>query len=563
MKRMKHSKKSLAIVLMLTFMGIGTVAGGPKPVYADAVGTVGVSALNLRSGASTGTGIIGVLYEGAEVTITGTSGDWYKVTANVGGSKKMGYVFSSYVETNSQSQSGSSSSGNGTVNVNGLRLRAKASTSSSILGSVNSGTRVTILETLDEWYKVGVTINGSYKTGYMYKSYVTLSSGSSSSGSSDTTTSASGKGVVNTPVLNVRKGASTSTTRIGCIYQGQTVTITGISGDWYQVSAVVNGKTTTGYVSAQYITKQSGSSSSDASQDTGSSESSLSGSGKVNVSALNVRKSATTSSSVLTCISKNTVVTLKAKSGDWYKISVESNGRTVTGYVFAEYITKVSDSDSSDNSQSSSGADQSVENKIGKVNTAALNLRSKPSTSSSIIGTLYLNGSVTITAVSADNEWYKVQAPVNGKTVTGYVFAEYIDLTGDTSSSGEGDSSSDISFTDDEVELLAALVYCEAGNQSYEGKLAVANVVLNRLNSSQFPNTIKDVIYQKNQFSPASSGALERALNNGVPSDCVKAAKDAMSGNNNVEGFLFFNTVVNTDSVADYIQIGDHIFYHY
>ena len=217
MKRMKHSKKSLAIVLMLTFMGIGTVAGGPKPVYADAVGTVGVSALNLRSGASTGTGIIGVLYEGAEVTITGTSGDWYKVTANVGGSKKTGYVFSSYVETNSQSQSGSSSSGNGTVNVNGLRLRAKASTSSSILGSVNSGTRVTILETLDEWYKVGVTINGSYKTGYMYKSYVTLSSGSSSSGSSDTTTSASGKGVVNTPVLNVRKGASTSTTRNGCI----------------------------------------------------------------------------------------------------------------------------------------------------------------------------------------------------------------------------------------------------------------------------------------------------------------------------------------------------------
>ena len=81
----------------------------------------------------------------------------------------------------------------------------------------------------------------------------------------------------------------------------------------------------------------------------------------------------------------------------------------------------------------------------------------------------------------------KFRAPVNGKTVTGYVFAEYIDLTGDTSSSGEGDSSSDISFTDDEVELLAALVYCEAGNQSYEGKLAVANVVLNRLNQLSVP----------------------------------------------------------------------------
>ena len=181
------------------------------------------------------------------------------------------------------------------------------------------------------------------------------------------------------------------------------------------------------------------------------------------------------------------------------------------------------------------------------------------------IGAVYGNTSTNKVVDISINESGQIQIKdlKQGRTVTGYVFAEYIDLTGDTSSSGEGDSSSDISFTDDEVELLAALVYCEAGNQSYEGKLAVANVVLNRLNSSQFPNTIKDVIYQKNQFSPASSGALERALNNGVPSDCVKAAKDAMSGNNNVEGFLFFNTVVNTDSVADYIQIGDHIFYHY
>ena len=69
MKRMKHSKKSLAIVLMLTLMGIGTVPGKVQTVYADSRGTVGVSALNLRSGASTSSGIIGVLGKGA---VTGT-----------------------------------------------------------------------------------------------------------------------------------------------------------------------------------------------------------------------------------------------------------------------------------------------------------------------------------------------------------------------------------------------------------------------------------------------------------------------------------------------------------
>ena len=118
-------------------------------------------------------------------------------------------------------------------------------------------------------------------------------------------------------------------------------------------------------------------------------------------------------------------------------------------------------------------------------------------------------------------------------------------------------------FTDDEVELLAALVYCEAGNQSYEGKLAVANVVLNRFEQLSVPEYDQRRYLSEKSVFTGFSGALERALNNGVPSDCVKAAKDAMSGNNNVEGFLFFNTVVNTDGVADYIQIGDHIFYHY
>lgn len=109
--------------------------------------------------------------------------------------------------------------------------------------------------------------------------------------------------------------------------------------------------------------------------------------------------------------------------------------------------------------------------------------------------------------------------------------------------------------------LLACLVYCEAGNQSYEGQLAVANVVLNRVKSSGFGNSISEVIYEAGQFSPASNGSLAKALNNGPSSSALQAAKDALAGNNNIGDYLYFNGYVDTSSVNAYTIIGDHTFY--
>lgn len=93
-------------------------------------------------------------------------------------------------------------------------------------------------------------------------------------------------------------------------------------------------------------------------------------------------------------------------------------------------------------------------------------------------------------------------------------------------------------YTKAELRLLSALIYCEAGSESYNGKLAVGIVVMNRVRSSRFPNTVKDVIYQKFQFSPARNGTLKKALeryDNGkftseMELECIKAAKAALSG---------------------------------
>ena len=89
--------------------------------------------------------------------------------------------------------------------------------------------------------------------------------------------------------------------------------------------------------------------------------------------------------------------------------------------------------------------------------------------------------------------------------------------------------------------LLAALIFCEAGNQPYEGKVAVGAVVMNRIASSKYPNNIDAVIYQKGQFGPARNGKVDRVLSSGSYTDsCLQAAEDALNGVDPVEGCLYF-----------------------
>ncbi len=118
---------------------------------------------------------------------------------------------------------------------------------------------------------------------------------------------------------------------------------------------------------------------------------------------------------------------------------------------------------------------------------------------------------------------------------------------------------SEVTFAEGDRYLLANLIYCEAGGEPYEGQVAVGAVVMNRVMSSKFPDTVVGVIYQKRQFSPVASGRLELALaaNKATPS-CYKAADEAMKGVTNVGNCLFFRTPI--EGLTG-ISIGGHIFY--
>ena len=115
-----------------------------------------------------------------------------------------------------------------------------------------------------------------------------------------------------------------------------------------------------------------------------------------------------------------------------------------------------------------------------------------------------------------------------------------------------------VSASYDDVTLLAALIQCEAGNECYEGQLAVGAVVMNRLRSGAYPSSISGVIYQSGQFPPAGQGMVASIAANGPKSSCVQAAQQALGGSDNTGGATCFSRA---SSGRAGVVIGNHVFY--
>jgi N-acetylmuramoyl-L-alanine amidase len=118
------------------------------------------------------------------------------------------------------------------------------------------------------------------------------------------------------------------------------------------------------------------------------------------------------------------------------------------------------------------------------------------------------------------------------------------------------------SFSQSEIDLLARLVRAEAETEPYDGKVAVACVVLNRVESAKFPDTIKEVIYQKGQFQPVRNGQINKPANE----DSIRAVHQALNESRTLaqDSLFFYNPAIATsrwlDSRATTIIIGDHVF---
>lgn len=226
--------------------------------------------------------------------------------------------------------------------------------------------------------------------------------------------------VVNvTSTLRIRESASTNSSVLGTMRNGSTFDIISKSGSWYQIK--YNG--IIGYVHGDYVKEIAASSS-------------ISTKGKVyNVSTnLRVRSGASTSSSILGYLNNNTEVNIVGSEGEWYKIQYNSG----YGYVSKEYITT---NLNSTNNTGNSGSSEVEVNKTGyvyNVSSGGLRVRKEPSTSSTVLGTLYSGNSVNI--VGETGSWYKIKY----NSSYAYVHKDYITETKPSSgsSSNTGNSSS-------------------------------------------------------------------------------------------------------------------------
>lgn len=113
----------------------------------------------------------------------------------------------------------------------------------------------------------------------------------------------------------------------------------------------------------------------------------------------------------------------------------------------------------------------------------------------------------------------------------------------------------------DDVYLLAAIVYAEAGGESYEGQLAVASVIMNRLHNGYWGSTLSDVIYAPGQFEGCYS--ISGLISTGGSPSCIQAAQAALAGENNIGGCMYFlpTWAFDESELGNYTVIGNHAFW--
>ena len=353
--------------------------------------------LNLRQQASTNGSILAIIPKGETINLLSDKdvNGWYKVSYL----DKTGYVYGDYItklnqgSTGSNNQTSSSSTPTEGQTTENLNLRLQANTSGSIITTIPKGTTVQVLADKDSngWYKVSY----AGKTGYVSGSYFKITKYSSTEVTKKT-------GYVynlNGTLLNVRPKPSTSEAPIGTLTQGTSVVIVGESGNWYQIE--FNNKTA--YVSKDYITF------------TAPTPEVVKKTGYVynlDGALLNVRPKPSTSETPIGTLTQGTSVVITGETGNWYHIEFNNT----TAYVSKDYITFTAPT-------------PEVVKKTGYVynlDGALLNVRPKPSTWETPIGTLTQGTSVVI--VGESGNWYQIEF----NNTTGYVSKDYITFTAPT-----------------------------------------------------------------------------------------------------------------------------------
>lgn len=325
---------------------------------------------------------------------------------------------------------------------------------------------------------------------------------------------------------------------------------------------------------------------------------------------VNVRAEASTDSAIVGHMNIGACGDVLAQADGWVQIS----SGDVKGYVKADYVTV---------GEEAYALAKQYYSMTAVAKEDGINLRAAASKDAEVVGAVYENVTYTVTPEKTDDAWVCLQVATGAE---GYASADYMEVTEgyrvaepvdeveaendatseDTASTTEekkatgsveenkqttqtttekpsttqqttteattqannsstiGSSSrTPVSLSDADINLMAAVMTLECGSESYEGQLAVANVILNRLQSGAWGNTISSVVYAANQFSVVSDSRLQGLIQNGAQASCIQAARDACAGNNNIGDLMSFRPArnVDTSTLGTYKQIGNHVFF--
>ncbi|NFE67603.1 CHAP domain-containing protein [Clostridium sporogenes] len=376
------------------------------------------------SGGSKGYGHVGFVEKVVGDTIYYNEGnverrgyyDGYVKTISKQAIKNRGNLFlKGYIYLNGSSNSSNNNSNNdytiiktSKVSCSSLNVRSNPSLSSAVIGGVSKNQTVSIISESNGWSKIKYGSGIGYVSSqYLYAGNNTINSGNGGSSSNESVQPGFVKLSNSSSLLNVRSSANLSSSIIGSLKNGSSVSILGKTGSWYKIKY----GSKVAYVSSNYI---SSSNNSNSNSDNNSSTSTGKGTVKLSStsSSLNLRDNPSLSSKILGGLSHGSSVDILGKTGSWYKIKYGSK----IGYVSSQFIT-------TSNSSNSSGS--SVTNqKFGTVylsnKYSTLNVRKNAGTNSSVISSLAYGSKVEI--LSSSGEWYKI----NFKNTTGYVYSKYI-----------------------------------------------------------------------------------------------------------------------------------------
>ena len=306
--------------------------------------------------------------------------------------------------------------------------------------------------------------------------------------------------------VNIRESASTDAKVVGKFYKNAVGTIEAVEGDWYKIKS----GNAVGYVKSEYVATK------DAAEKLYPSVSYQVV--KITANSLNVRKEMNTTSKILTKVKKGETYKLIAIEGDWAKIKADGQ----TGYVKTEYATISTITEKAKTIEEEKKEIEEQKRKEAQE------------------------------AAKKQEEANKIQA-LKDKTPT------------KDKTTNEG--ATEYSATD--LEMLIAVIHCEAGYESYEGKVALANIVLNRVRDKRFPNTIRGVLYQKGQFTVVKTNKYKKTLanyktnNSKYMQETIKAAKAALAGENNIGKRVLYNGYRHEThrKHKNPLRIGNHLFW--